>query len=398
MKKVGFISDLHLGLTTDDLDRTNEIINVCFDFVKYVVKKKLDCVVIGGDIFHHNTPSEFLIGQFLRILNALQKYKIKTYVLVGNHDSISSEERKSCLDFINKLTFYPDIKLISDIKCFKMYDTDIGQVYFTFLPHITKSHYINTKYKNAQEYIDGKVNKIFEKVGIGNHNIVFSHLNVKGVIPTVEKNFLKKSTVFLSDTLVSGKINDNIFPLIIQGHIHSKKVIDNVNIVGSPIFVTFGEKDDDKYFSVVNIPDSFGEKTKVDFIKTKAVRFSEYDFDFTKFKNKMLDDKFLLRTFNDSEFLDEVKNKIVKINIKVNEECANINWNDALLKVKENCVHLKPVNPTVIRKKIKRDENQKIDLSPIDSVKVWFQKNKTKNLKEKYSLAKSIIRECNENL
>jgi len=387
MKKIGFISDLHLGLTTNDLDRTNEIISVCFDFVKYVVKNKLNYVVFGGDIFHNNNPSEFLIGQFLRVLNLLQKYNKKTYIIVGNHDAITSESRKSCLDFINKLTFYPDIKLISDIKCFKIFDTDIGKIYFTFIPHITKAHLEDSKYNTTQKYIDGKAKSVLKKVNSGNHNIVFSHLNVKGVIPSIENNFLKKSSVFLPEIFLDG-ID---LPVIIQGHIHSKNVVDNINIVGSPIYVTFGETDKNKYFSVINVPDTFGEKSSVEFIKTNAIKFLEFTLDFTNYKDSMLD------IFDSDEFLNKVKGKIIKLNITVDEEFKSIEWDKILKNVIENCVYLKPVVPKVIRKKIRRDENQRIDLCPVEAVKVWFTKNKTKNIQAKFKLAKKIIMECDEN-
>lgn len=391
MKQVAFISDLHLGLTTDELDRTDEIINITLDFARYIITNEIEFVVFGGDIFHNNNPSEYLIGQFIRVINLLQKHNKKTFILVGNHDSISSDSRKSCLDFINKLKFYPDIKLISDIKCIEVFQSDIGKIFFSFFPHITKFHLKDTKFNDTQSYIDKKTFSIYKKVGAGNHNIMFSHLNVKGVIPSVEKDFLKKSSVFLSKSCFENKMDGSILPLILQGHIHSKSIIDNLNIVGSPVFVSFGEKDKNKYFAVLDIPESLDENFKVNFIKTDAIKFKEIDFDFTNYRDGMLD------IFTSKKFIKSITNKILKLNITIDEKFAHVNWDEVLKNVIDSCYHLKPVRPKVIRKKIKRDENQKIDLSPIDSLKVWFKKNKPVDYKDKYQLAKKIIMECNEN-
>ena len=135
MKKIVFTSDWHLGLYTSEINRTSEIVQVCLNIVKHAIKIKADLLVIGGDIFHSNNPNEFLISQFIRILNLVRKYDLKTYVLVGNHDAISNGERKSCLDFVDLFKrSYPSVKLVSDIKCVEWFVADYGHVYLTFFP------------------------------------------------------------------------------------------------------------------------------------------------------------------------------------------------------------------------------------------------------------------------
>ena len=226
MKKVIFFSDIHLGLVTNDINRTEEIVKVSLDVVRHAIKLKKAgddvTIVIGGDIFDHNNPSEYLIGQFIRILNLAVKYKIQTYVLYGNHDAVSDTKRKGCLDFIKKLKGdYSLVTLIDDITCIKWFTADYGYVFLTFLPHISKARLKDTKFKTVQDYIDARAKKIWEKVGQGCHQLVFSHLNVKGIIPGSEENLLKKSEIYLPDSFIEGNQEiGHIAPMIIQGHIH----------------------------------------------------------------------------------------------------------------------------------------------------------------------------------
>ena len=384
MKKIGFISDLHIGLTTDNYDRTEEIIKVTLDFVKKCIRSKVDLVVFGGDIFHNNVPSEILITQFLRVLNLLQKYNLKTYIMVGNHDAIASTDRMSCLDFVKKLKYYPAINLISDIKCFKFCRTDIGDTYLTFYPHITKAHIEGTKYKRPQRYIDRKTEKIFKRVTEGVHHIVFSHLNVKGIIPGSEDNLLKKSAVYLPDEIVNCEKSGYISPLILQGHIHSKQVLDNVHIVGSPVFVSFGEKDTNKYFAIVHVPETFGEKNKVEFVKTSCLKMKEFDFDLTDKKEMVNFEKWADTLFNE-------ENKIVKISFTINDDLLNYDFDSLHEKLKYKCAHLKPFKFRMIRNKVKRNIQQTIKLNPLDAVRLWIKSNKPSRMKERYALAKKFI-------
>ena len=188
MKKIIHLNDIHLGLTTSDIDRSEEIVQVSLEAIKYAVKLKKKgqdvIIVVGGDVFDHNSPGDELIACFIRILNPAIKAGIKVFVVVGNHDSISKPKRKSCFSFLKKLKGgYELVKVIDDIKAIKWFKGDIGNVYLTFFPHITKAHLDGTKYKSTQDYSDGKEQIIWDKLGNGVDQYVISHLNVEDLIP-----------------------------------------------------------------------------------------------------------------------------------------------------------------------------------------------------------------------
>ena len=188
MKKVIWTSDLHLGLTTDSIDRTEEIVDILSYIFEYAVKVKADAVVLGGDIFDHNTPNESLIATFIGSLNIIKH--IPTYVMVGNHDIIAKSDRKSCLSFIEKLTDggYPLLRLVDTIESMEVWPG----IHFTFLPFVAKSH-IRLKNKSLQEHVDRRA-KAIQKYDVPKtaHHIVFSHLMPPGCVPGTEDTMLKK--------------------------------------------------------------------------------------------------------------------------------------------------------------------------------------------------------------
>lgn len=391
MKKIVFFSDIHLGLKTSEIDRTQEIVDISLQAVKHAcaLKKKGEDVllVVGGDVFNHNDPSDYLISQFIRILNPAVLAGISIYVVVGNHDAISNPDKKSCLQFLAKLRgTYKLIKVIDDMECVKWFTADYGHVYLTFFPHITRAHLEGTKYKSTQEYIDKKAAKIWKKVGPGQHQIVFSHLNVRGLIPGSEENLLKKSEVWLPETFINEAEHEafvgSIPPTIIQAHIHSHQKHKNVNVVGSPLFCDFGEKEKKKFFCVISVPETFGEKQAVDFIETNCLKFVELDFDMT-------DPKFVLP--NPKKMKKKLRNRIVKLNVTVDGHSATQDWEKIRQSFQKYAHYVKPVVPRYIRDRVTRNEKQSISLPPLAAAKLWLKTNKPKNWKRKLALAMDYI-------
>lgn len=388
MRYIVTFNDIHLGLVTSDIDRTEEIVQISLHAIKRAIKLKKKgkdvIIVIGGDVFHHNNPSEYLIGQFIRILNLAVKYKIQVYVNPGNHDSISKEGRKSCLDFIAKLKGdYELVKLIDGITTIKWFTGDYGHQYLTFFPHISKAHIKGTDYESAQEYIDGEAARVWEEVGNGQNQVAFSHLNVKGMIPGSEENLLKKSEVYLPDSFVMESDNMGmITPLIVQAHIHTRQKDKNVNVIGSQLFCDFGEKEKNKYFAIIRVAENFGEKTSIKYVKSKCKPFVELDFDFTDGSDVVIKAK---------KYKSEVKGAVVKINVTVDGESVFQDWEKVRKSFGKYAEYVKPIIPKVIRSRTLRNRKQSINLDPKSASKVWMKKNKPGNWKRKLSLANDYI-------
>lgn len=395
MKRLVWTSDLHLGLMTNDINRTDEIVKVCLRVVKYAVKNKVDWFVFGGDIFNNNNPNEWLISQFIRILNPLKKANIKTFVIDGNHDKISKPGRMSCLQFLKKIKEgYPNIKWVNDINVTKVLKSELGDVYFTFLPHISTTQ-TPEKFKTVQQYIDARAKAIQKKLPKDARHYVFSHLNVKGVIPGSEEYLLKKSEIFLPDVWTDQKIRlkEMDRPEIIQGHIHSRGQVDNIQIVGSPIFVDFGEKEFEKYFLEVEIPELMGEGSGgFKYHKTKCIQFLEFEFSIDNIitPQKVVD--FVMKELlnNYPCVLDRL---VLKLSITCSEQALVFPFEELRKELMKKIHYVKPITPKIKREQVVRNRYQKPNLAPTDAVKTWFDKNRPANWEHKEKLAVKFIEE-----
>lgn len=398
--RIVWTSDIHIGLKTDDVDRVGEIVRILTRIIKYIVKLKKEgndvIFILGGDIFHSNTPSEEYIAVFIGIMNLLKKYEIETFVLVGNHDYVAQPDRLSCLSFVRKAKAgYPTINLIDDVTFMEIGTYENGPLYFTMLPHVGKATLIGKKLPDGtstQQYIETKCNRILKKVGQGSQHFAFSHLNVRGAHGGSEANLLRKSEAYLPECFLNVPIGF-ITPEIIQGHIHTRQKIDNINIVGSPLYVSFGEGEANKYFLDIQMATTIGQENKLKYIPTKCTPFESLELD-------MVDET---RDFFEieevKEFINKVQpesNPVVKIDVTVNPENNTYDWKAIRKGFEDHNYHVKPIIPRVIMKRVVRSVNQKINLQPKEAVKVYLKRNMRKDktkAKRLYALANKYLGE-----
>ena len=384
--KIVFTSDFHIGLKTDEIDRVDEIIEIVSDTVRHcedLMSQGFKVVlVLGGDIFNTNTPSEYYISRFIGVLNLIRQYNIQTYVMVGNHDSVPDPNRLSCLSFIRKIkSAYQTITLVDDIKFLKVMDQDSGPLYFTFLPHVTKA-LVHKKIKEGKykgdktthAYIDSKCNRILKKIGESGTHYVFSHLNVIGAHPGSEENLLKKSEVFLPRCFTDPPMGYRK-PTIIQGHIHKSSLQKNIHIIGSPIFCTFGETGD-KYFAEISAYGEISKKDEIHLIETNCRRFCQIELDMIG------ETKDFFELSEVKGFLDNINtdtNPVIKFDITINPENNTYDWVAIREKLLSDNFYVKPILPRVVIKRQVRCIEQKVDLPVKDKVKVFLKTNHRKD-------------------
>lgn len=94
MLKLIHTSDIHLGATLSKLgDRTDkQRIQIQKTFEKIVdisIEKKVDMLLISGDLFDSNNPSNLLKDFLLSILEKLNSRHIYTFIIPGTHDFLS---------------------------------------------------------------------------------------------------------------------------------------------------------------------------------------------------------------------------------------------------------------------------------------------------------------------
>lgn len=385
MKHGVWASDFHLGLQTDDIDRTEEIMEVITFIFKHAVKIKADFVVLGGDIFDNNTPSERLIALFISALNILQG--IRVFVMVGNHDIIAGHKRRSCLSFIRKLA-YPNLKLVDDIKTVRMWkQTEVGDVYFTFLPFMAKAH-LKPAYRSVQQYVDVQAKKIQRKMHTDAQHYVFSHLMPPDCVAGSEQFMLKKVDLMVPKVFAQWKLLQ-CKPIIINGHVHTRQSIDNIHVVGSQVFTGFGEKEEKKYFLQLNIPEWLGEGPGgLEYIESPCHPFVELDVEIKPG---------VPITRNEEKFIKHqcrniTENAVLKINVTMDEsEVGKWDFQRIRERFQEHVYYVKPIHPRILRKRVKRNKKQVVKLGPHDAVKEWLQTHKPKNPKRLLKLSDRYV-------
>lgn len=220
------VSDIHLGSGLNlGLNRELDLIESLDQTINYAIKKKVRYFVSLGDNFDRPNPSNYLRKLFADRLYKLSENKIRTFILIGNHEFAN---RHHALSSISNLKI--DKVNIVD-KPSRMLNKDSEWI---FLPHNVS--------------IDSKAvtwNKIFGGFKINEKNkrrIILGHFPVTG------------SKVGLSDFRLEANVNKRMLKklnadLIFLGDIHvPQKLFPNCYYVGSIDRINFGERREQKSF------------------------------------------------------------------------------------------------------------------------------------------------------
>lgn len=377
--KIVFTSDLHIGLRLDGQDQTPDIIEVMKRVVLKAVEYKNDghqaLLVLGGDLFDSNSPNESEIGSLITVLALIKQYDLETYVMVGNHEARANPERLSCLSFIKEAsTGFPTVKLVEDIDFLEYGESINGKLFLTFLPHVSKALVEKKKLKaSPQEYIEQKVEKILKKVDKQKaDHIIFSHLNVKGAHGGSEENLLKRSDVYLPHSVTEGCLS-GIKPIIIQGHIHSRQQIDNIHIVGSPVFCSFGESGE-KGFAVVTVGRDIGSDVGIEYFPSLAPEFVSLELDMIGQSTPFFQIPEVLSALKS---LPRNQKFVLKVDATINPESNSYDWKKIQATIEKNfpLAVVKAIVPRIVSKRLVRNAEQTIGLTPEQAVQKFIKSN-----------------------
>jgi len=214
-------ADLHLGSELPGLNRF-AIIKQMF---RFAVDNDADAVVIAGDVYHHLLVSNSIREKFNRWIRKLSK-SVQVIIIPGNHDVGSSTTSLSPITpLVNK-----NIKIVMEPTEIK-----IGKDSALFIPF---------------EKLDSKDTNLFKKrlkKLKGKYKFVFGHFTVNGC-SVGPSNFTMSHSI--SAKLLKKYFKTKYF---ILGHIHKPQVInENIYYCGSPDYLDFGEREEQKRFLYYN--------------------------------------------------------------------------------------------------------------------------------------------------
>ena len=249
------ISDLHLGKTLHNFSLIEDQDYILEQIAGILVEKKVDVLIIAGDIYDKNVAPEAGIRVLRKFLGRLVEARIKVLIISGNHDSAE------------RLTFGGEFMTDKGIYFSKIYDgkiepitfeDDFGPVNFYLLPFIkpsTVQHYFEDE--NIDSW-DAAVRCAVKglKINSSERNVIVAHQNI-----------MSAERCESEETYIGGQdaVSDEIFKdfdYTALGHIHRQQKIGKYNVMfsGTPLKYSTSEFDHKKVMPLI----SLGEKGKVD--------------------------------------------------------------------------------------------------------------------------------------
>lgn len=213
------LTDTHLKENNQEL-----VIDIFKQAVELCHSLKIKTIFHAGDFFTSRSSQtlQVLITFYDEILKILSDNDIVMYSISGNHDKTNQDSERSYLDIFRHRKC---IKVIRKEECFDFDGITVG-----FLPFFTDSY--KDRLKNIKSIAKGMNNDI---------NILITHHAFNGAVNN-DGSVVEDSN---STKLVS--YWDKVF----VGHYHDSNHFENIYYFGSAYQGNFGERLDDKGFTIL---------------------------------------------------------------------------------------------------------------------------------------------------
>ncbi len=266
--KIAHLGDLHIGRKFNDFDIIEDQRYILNEIVNILKDESIDVLMISGDVYDKNNPSEQAFSLWNDFLNALDEIDIEVLVTSGNHDS---QER---LGFANSILSKNKIHIVAKYNGVLekiQFEDEYGKINFYMMPFIKPSYVRNVHSEFTGRTHHEAVEKVLQTVDIDEEqrNILMAHQFVIG----------GNKEPLLSDSEIGPSVGgvDSVdaslfskFDYVALGHIHRPQKILNEHIrySGSPLKYSFSEWKDNKSMPVLD----FTNELKLNFIPLKAKR------------------------------------------------------------------------------------------------------------------------------
>lgn len=246
-------SDLHLGKTyrtsSGEAQRYDDFFRCLAGIVADAVREQVDCLLIGGDLFH---VGQLLPRTFARTIETLQPLKdagIPCVAIEGNHDWIHRRDNISWMEALSQMGY---IRLLRPTRTedggyrFDPFDAETGMGGHVVLGGL---NIYGLGYIGAQA--GSHVERICQAVTT-DHNLLLFHVGIWSFSPVEIGNMKLEEAHPLAET----------FGYVALGHGHKPYVITTSQgreyafNPGSPERVNFGEEKYAKGYYLVTVTDS----------------------------------------------------------------------------------------------------------------------------------------------
>ena len=232
-------SDWHLGATGGERDLWDDQKYFIDAICGIVREKRVDAVLLAGDVYDRSVPSAAAIGLYDYAMNRLcGELGVKVLTIAGNHDS--AERLASCAGLLDKAGLYLQGAARREPRVVEFADSQVF-----FLPWITEEK-IKSLYPEERDGITDlteayrvAVNHMREKFIPGKHHLLLSH----AFITNAETSTSDRAAEIGFATQVPASVFEG-FDYVALGHIHKPQQVNPfIRYSGSPMAYSFGKEE-----------------------------------------------------------------------------------------------------------------------------------------------------------
>jgi exonuclease SbcD len=269
--KIIHTADWHLGQTFLQKSRMEEH-QLFLDWLLVTIQtQEIDVVIVAGDIFDVSSPSVEAINKYHYFL--LEAYKLNVHVVIigGNHDSASRlNSYKAIFKLLNVSIIGGEHDNVGEIiPLFKRGSTDIAAV-VAAVPYlrdgdirkISEGETINEAHGLFTSEVKKHYDDLLEQAKSKHPNVPVigtAHLYITGCVLSEPAEKRMHSLVGTLGQIPSAVFSGG-YDYIAMGHIHKPQIIQHpdgvmVKYAGSPIPLSFNERNDSKEITILTVDD-----------------------------------------------------------------------------------------------------------------------------------------------
>ncbi|MCK0114728.1 exonuclease subunit SbcD [Gelidibacter sp. F63206] len=274
--KILHTADWHIGKQLHKVDLSDDL-ELFFDWLlDTIAKEDIDLLLVSGDVFDQANPSQASLKQYYGFLKRMLATECKIILTGGNHDSASVlNAPKDILGFLNIDVIGGAPEAIDDL--FIKYTKKDEEVVIAAVPFLRDKDIRNAvageSYSDKIEQIRDGIKSYFSNVNLhyaqhypGTCFIVMGHLYVQGAQVSESMRDIQIG----NQAGVSGTIFGDTPHYVALGHIHKPYAVSkNVHYSGSPISLSFSEKEEVKQVNIISVS---GQQVKVDILPIPKFR------------------------------------------------------------------------------------------------------------------------------
>ena len=259
--KILHTSDFHIGKQLLKVDFLEDM-ELFFDWlIKVIKEEKIDVLLMSGDLFDQANPSQQAMRQYYMFLKRMIPLNCKVIITGGNHDSAQVlNAPKELLEILDVTIVGGAPESIDEL--FFTVEKNNQKVVIAAVPYLRDR---DIRQALAGETYDDKIAQIraglstyFQQVShhhklhfSGTPLVVMAHLFAQGAETTESEREIQIGNQAGIDVNIFGA-NTSYVAL---GHIHKPQAVgrENVQYSGSPIPLSFSEKEDAKRVIVLTV-------------------------------------------------------------------------------------------------------------------------------------------------